>query len=95
MSGVEIRDERFEGVVGNSVQFERLVNSSEKIAGAAAVTTAEPFATLPETVPSLGVTSTVTVCPLSPLPAWDRSKVSVREEVPDVVLRVVPLTFHT
>ncbi len=63
--------------------------------GAALPTLALSLTIVPFAVPSLGVTSTVTVCPLSPLPAWDRSKVSVRLEVPDVVLRVVPLTFHT
>ena len=79
------------------VQLEKFppVKSSAKIAVAVPVTTARSLAALPATVPSLGVTSTVTVSPSSPLPAWDRSKVSVRVELPDVVLRVVPLTFQT
>ena len=46
-------------------------------------------------VPSEGVTSTDTTSPASPLPARQRSKVSVRLALAAVVLRVVPLTFQT
>ena len=49
---------------------------------------------VPLTVPSFGVTSTLTVSPASPLPATERSNVSVSAVV-SVVFRVVPLTFHT
>ena len=49
---------------------------------------------VPSTVPSFGVTSTLTMSPASPLPATQRSKVSVSAVVVWVRL-VVPLTRHT
>src|SRR2546425_13105364 len=48
----------------------------------------------PLSVPSFGVTSTVIVSPLLPLPATLRSKVSVRLLDPAVVFFVPPLTLH-
>jgi hypothetical protein len=58
-------------------------------------TVAGALAGEPDRVPSEGVTSTVTVSPASPWPGTDRSKVSVVEEVPEVVFWTVPFTFHT
>ena len=45
-------------------------------------------------MPSFGVTVTMTLWPLSPLPDCDRSNVSVSDVVV-VVCRVAPSTFHT
>ena len=53
--------------------------------GGALPTLALSLTIVPFVVPSFGVTSTVTVSPLLPLPACDRSKVSVRLEEFEVV----------
>ena len=55
--------------------------ATESTTGAALPTTAVSEAPEPFSVPSFGVTVTTTVCPLSPLPASDRSNVSVRAVV--------------
>ncbi len=56
-------------------------------------TVAESVTGAPSTVPSFGVTVTLTLCPLLPLPASDRSNVSVSDVVV-VVCRVEPSTFQ-
>jgi len=63
--------------------------------GAEFATSAEAAATAPSAKVSFGVTSTVTVWPLSPWPAGPRSKVSVSELVAAVVFTAVPFTFQT
>ena len=69
---------------------------SETVAvGALLPTVPLSVAAAPSVEPSFGVTSTETVWPLSPLPACERSKVSVRLVVPEVVLHTTPLTFQT
>ena len=72
-------------VVGLEGEMTTLVTTGAELA-----TVTEWFAVRPFTVPSLGVTSTRTTSPLSPLPATDRSNVLVG--APTVV---VPLTFQT
>jgi len=69
--------------------------ATESTTGAEFATSAEADASVPVSVPSDGVTSTATTWPLSPLPACERSSVSTVDEVPEVVLTVVPSTFQT
>ncbi|MBF4766143.1 hypothetical protein ISU07_23675, partial [Nocardioides islandensis] len=63
--------------------------------GAEFATVTESLTVVPDRVPSLGVTSTRTTSPLSPLPTTPRFSVSVNELDPEVVLTMVPFTFHT
>ena len=63
--------------------------------GAEFATVSESLAVGPSALPSFGVTSTLTTCPLSPLPGLERSRVSVSEADPEVVFRVTPSTFQT
>src|SRR5215217_6080532 len=67
------------------------------LAGAvvSATTVADALARAPERLPSDGVTWTDTASPGSPLPASERSKVSVVLAVFDVVRRIVVPTRHT
>ena len=67
---------------------------SEKIGGTALVTVAVAVAGVPAVAPSSGVTATWTESPKLPLPATDRSNVSVSAVV-TVVLFGVPFTVQT
>ncbi len=71
------------------------VMATDPSSGALLATVTESLTAAPLTVPSFGVTSTLTTSPALPLPEADVSKVSVSEEEPDVVWRTVPLTFQT
>ena len=63
--------------------------------GAVLATTTESLTVAPFTVPSFGVTSTRTVSLRLPLPATERSSVSVDAPEAAVVLTVTPFTFQT
>src|SRR6266508_4228998 len=63
--------------------------------GAELTIVAESAAAVPSKSPSLGVTSTVTASPLLPLPATERSKVSLRALELENVRLVTPFTFQT
>ena len=72
-----------------------VLSSATVAVGAELATVCASVAVAPVSVPSVGVTETLTASPLSPWPAAPRSSVSVVELVPLVVLTVVPFTFQT
>ena len=68
--------------------------TAESTSGAWFSTPTESVTTLPLAVPSDGMTDTAITSPASPLPATDRSSVSVVEVVEDVVVSGEPFSDH-